>query len=210
MDRPPRRPAYRGIHGSVVAHLGERIVRGDIAPGELLDPLQIEHELGVSRTVVREALRVLTAKGLVDARPKRGTYVLAREHWSLLDVEVLAALVNYEKRGELGPARVDAALDDLLAAPFDRIPHARLLLRARTSTANLSAYDGPTDMNSILEEIYRQRTAELFLTGLRLEDSRRLGRPDPLEDDSERTRNFYPYPDQERLNNPNTPANPEI
>jgi DNA-binding FadR family transcriptional regulator len=93
MDRPPRRPAYRGIHGSVVAHLGERIVRGDIAPGELLDPLQIEHELGVSRTVVREALRVLSAKGLVDARPKRGTYVLAREHWSLLAVVVLRWLM---------------------------------------------------------------------------------------------------------------------
>lgn len=76
--------------------------------------------------------------------------------------------------------------------------------------ANLPAYDGPTDMDSILEEIYRQRISELFLTGLRLEDSRRLGRPDPLEDDTERTRNFYPYPDQERLNNPNTPGNPAI
>lgn len=79
----------RGIHGFVVANLGGRIIRGEIAPGDILDPLKLEHELGVSRTVVREALRVLTAKGMVDARPKRGTYVLPRESWSLLDEDVL-------------------------------------------------------------------------------------------------------------------------
>lgn len=64
-------------------------MRGDLVPGQVLDPLEVEHELGVSRTAVREALRVLTAKGMVDARPKRGTYVLPRAHWSLLDSDIL-------------------------------------------------------------------------------------------------------------------------
>lgn len=73
----------------MVAHLGELIVRGDVAPGDLLDPALLERDLGVSRTVVREALRVLAAKGLVDARPKRGTVVRPREEWSLLDTDVL-------------------------------------------------------------------------------------------------------------------------
>ncbi|PSL08486.1 DNA-binding FadR family transcriptional regulator [Haloactinopolyspora alba] len=89
MTRLPHRSPYRGIHGSVVAHVGQRIIRGDIPPGEPIDPLELEHELGVSRTVVREALRVLSAKGMVDARPKRGTYVRPREDWSLLDGDVL-------------------------------------------------------------------------------------------------------------------------
>lgn len=89
MDRAAHRHTRRGIHGSVVAHLGERIMRGDLVPGQVLDPLEVEHELGVSRTAVREALRVLTAKGMVDARPKRGTYVLPRTHWSLLDSDIL-------------------------------------------------------------------------------------------------------------------------
>ena len=69
--------------------------------------------------------------------------------------------------------------------------------------------DKPTLMN----EIYKNRRIELYLTGMGLEDSRRLGRPTPpdaVDYTSERNRNFYPYPEDERLNNPNTPANPSI
>lgn len=55
----------------------------------------------------------------------------------------------------------------------------------------------------ILTEIYRQRCIELFMSGLKLEDMRRFGRPL-----TERKRNFFPYPFQERDNNPNTPADP--
>jgi hypothetical protein len=75
--------------------------------------------------------------------------------------------------------------------------------------AGLPAYSGATTADALLTEIYRQRSAELFLTGLRLEDSRRLNRPGPGAANAERNRNFYPYPDQERINNPgNTPPDP--
>lgn len=82
--------------------------------------------------------------------------------------------------------------------------------------ANLPAYGGPVTVADLLLEVYRQRSAELFLSGLRLEDSRRFERPapptnvNPVPVSFERTRNFYPYPDQERLINPNTPADPVI
>jgi hypothetical protein len=79
--------------------------------------------------------------------------------------------------------------------------------------ANLPAYSGPTDDESLFEEIYRQRSAELYLTGMRFEDARRLGRPVPSDDpplSAERNRVYYPYPTQERQNNPNTPPNPPI
>lgn len=79
----------RGIHGQAVEILGERIVRGQYPPGSSLHPDLIERELGVSKTVVREALRVLAAKGLVDSRQKRGTFVRAREQWNLLDGDLL-------------------------------------------------------------------------------------------------------------------------
>jgi starch-binding outer membrane protein, SusD/RagB family len=77
-------------------------------------------------------------------------------------------------------------------------------------------YSGPVTANDLLLEIYKQRSAELFLQGLRLEDSRRFNRPappvgvNPVPLTFERNRNFYPYPDQERLTNPNTPQDPAI
>ncbi|ARS34574.1 RagB/SusD family nutrient uptake outer membrane protein [Pontibacter actiniarum] len=76
--------------------------------------------------------------------------------------------------------------------------------------AALPAYSGPVTKEALLVEVYQQRAAELFLTGQRWEDSRRFDRPGPLDEDPERNRNYYPYPDQERLTNPNTPADPAI
>jgi hypothetical protein len=76
--------------------------------------------------------------------------------------------------------------------------------------ASLPAYSGATTTAALLTEIYRQRCAELYMTGMRWEDSRRLGRPGPNDANPERNRNFYPYPMQERTNNPNTPPDPAI
>jgi starch-binding outer membrane protein, SusD/RagB family len=79
--------------------------------------------------------------------------------------------------------------------------------------ADLGVYTGATDEASLIEEIYRQRSAELYLTGMRMEDARRLDRPavpnSPALTD-ERNRNYYPYPIQEQQSNPNTPQNPAI
>lgn len=80
----------QNLCGQVVDDLGRRIVRGEVQPGDTLpqEPSLCE-ELGVSRTVVREAVKVLTAKGLVDSRPKRGTVVRPDRSWNMLDAEVL-------------------------------------------------------------------------------------------------------------------------
>jgi hypothetical protein len=69
--------------------------------------------------------------------------------------------------------------------------------------ASTTAYTGTVDAASLTSEIYRQRCIELCMSGMRLEDSRRLGRPA-----SERKRNFFPYPTREKDNNPNTPLDP--
>jgi DNA-binding FadR family transcriptional regulator len=79
----------RGLHGQVVEQLGRQIVSGGFVEEHVFDTGELERELGVSRTVVREALRVLGAKGLVDARPKVGTYVRRRTEWQLFDADVL-------------------------------------------------------------------------------------------------------------------------
>ncbi|WP_421109163.1 FadR/GntR family transcriptional regulator [Streptomyces sp. NEAU-S77] len=79
----------RGVHGQVVQRLGARIVGGHWAEGDVLDVRALGDELDVSLTVMRESLKVLAGKGLVDARQKRGTYVRPRSAWNLLDADVI-------------------------------------------------------------------------------------------------------------------------
>jgi DNA-binding FadR family transcriptional regulator len=82
--------ARRGLHRDVVDALGFRIVDGEFAPGASLpNELLLSTELAVSRTVVREAIKVLASKGLVESRPKTGTRVLPRDRWDVLDGDVL-------------------------------------------------------------------------------------------------------------------------
>ncbi len=80
--------------------------------------------------------------------------------------------------------------------------------------AGLPAYSGALTAEALLNEIYKNRRAELFLSGMSLEDSRRFNRPEPSGAvgvfTEERNRNFYPYPLRERSNNGNTPADPAI
>jgi DNA-binding FadR family transcriptional regulator len=81
----------RGLHGEVVHTIGVQIVGGELRPGDPLPPEdELIADLAVSRTVVREAVRVLAAKGLVEARPKTGTRVRTREEWNILDPDVLS------------------------------------------------------------------------------------------------------------------------
>lgn len=79
----------RGPHGRAVHAVAQRVVRGEDPPGTVLDPARLERELDVSRTVIREMLRVLAAKGMVTARPRHGTVVAPRTEWRLLDPDLL-------------------------------------------------------------------------------------------------------------------------
>lgn len=81
----------RRLHGALAHKLGTAILSGQYAPGDVLPgEVAFAEELKVSRSAYREAIQVLTAKGLVASRPKAGTRVLERERWNLLDPEVLA------------------------------------------------------------------------------------------------------------------------
>jgi DNA-binding FadR family transcriptional regulator len=81
----------KNVHGNTVDHLGEAILAGRYPAGASLPPEPaLCSELGVSRTVVREAVKSLIAKGLVSTGPKVGTRVLAEEHWNWFDPDVVA------------------------------------------------------------------------------------------------------------------------
>jgi len=80
----------KNVHGNTVDHLGEAIVSGRYAPGGSIPPEPLlGEELGVSRTVVREAVKSLVAKGLLTTGPKVGTKVLSSEHWNWFDPDVV-------------------------------------------------------------------------------------------------------------------------
>jgi DNA-binding FadR family transcriptional regulator len=81
--------ARRGVHGQTVETLARRVLSGEIPEGATLDLVALQSELDVSLTALRESLKVLAAKGMVDARQKRGTFVRSRSDWNLLDADVL-------------------------------------------------------------------------------------------------------------------------
>jgi GntR family galactonate operon transcriptional repressor len=123
----------RGLHGQVVDILGQRIISGELAPGTVVEPDRLVAELQVSRTVVREVVKVLTTKGLLDARPRTGTFVLPRSRWNLLDADV----IKWRNTGRLD-ARLLVELEEVrqIIEPWG----ARLAAQRRTAE-NMVALD---------------------------------------------------------------------
>lgn len=81
----------RTFHAHVIWKLGVAIVGGRYPENEVLPgDAELIAQLGVSRTVLREALKTLSAKGLIEARARVGTRVLPRARWNLFDADVLA------------------------------------------------------------------------------------------------------------------------
>lgn len=81
----------RNLHSRVLWELGVAIVSGDFAEGSILpSDTELLSRFAVSRTVLREALKTLAAKGMIEARARIGTRVLPRERWNLFDADVLA------------------------------------------------------------------------------------------------------------------------
>jgi GntR family transcriptional regulator, galactonate operon transcriptional repressor len=120
---PEAGPGHRlqrpgGLVSAVVRSLIDRVNLGEFRPGDVLpNEGQLGSEFGVSRPVVREALRALAEKGLITVRQGRGTVVNEREDWDLIDPEVLAALVAHDRSPRLFSqlVRIRAAVEAELA-----------------------------------------------------------------------------------------------
>ena len=85
------RVPLRNLHSRVLWQLGVAIVGGDYPQGAILPPdTELLQRFAVSRTVLREALKTLSAKGMIEARARIGTRVLPRARWNLFDADVLA------------------------------------------------------------------------------------------------------------------------
>lgn len=83
--------AQKNLSYVLAEKLAQRILTGDYAPGTILPgELELGEQFGVSRTAVREAVKTLTAKGMVLPRPRIGTRVMPQSNWNFLDQELLS------------------------------------------------------------------------------------------------------------------------
>jgi DNA-binding FadR family transcriptional regulator len=124
------------MHGQVVEWLGRRIVSGELSHGsQLPNEADLAAQLRVSRGGVREAVKALAAKGLVEPRPRLGTRVLPRNEWNLMDREVISW------HGRVGATEF---LDDLL----------ELRLMVEPGAAQLAAERATDEQLAVLESAY--------------------------------------------------------
>ncbi len=90
-----RKLVRKGLHNDVIEEIGKRIVSGEFKPGSPLpSEVALVTILGISRTALREALRVLGAKGLVEAKPKIGTIVQPSSEWNHMDADIFSWRLN--------------------------------------------------------------------------------------------------------------------
>lgn len=78
-----------GLHAGVLDQLGTRIAAGELAEGEVLSIEQLETRFGVSRSVIRETIRVLESMGMLTSRRRVGLTVAARAAWNVFDPRVI-------------------------------------------------------------------------------------------------------------------------
>jgi DNA-binding GntR family transcriptional regulator len=109
------------LHQEVVVRLRQRIVEGHFAPGSKLNERALSEQLHVSRTPLREALKMLAAEGLVELLPNRGAVVAQLGEQDVIDTfEVIAGLEG--QSGELAAQRIaDAELGEIRALHYEML-----------------------------------------------------------------------------------------
>jgi DNA-binding GntR family transcriptional regulator len=110
------RLVHNSLHDEVAAQLRERIFSGELTPGMFLDEIQLAEQMNISRTPLREALKVLTAEGLVRHEPRRGSFVYEVTEQDLDEIFPVIALLEGRCAFEAAQHATDgdlAALEDL-------------------------------------------------------------------------------------------------
>ncbi|MDZ4130052.1 MAG: GntR family transcriptional regulator, partial [Hydrogenophaga sp.] len=107
------RVVLSSLHDEVAAQLRERIFAGLLAPGSFVDELALCNELAISRTPLREALKVLTAEGLLTHQPRRGCFVSEITERDLDQIFPVMALLEGRCAYEAANNATDADLDAL-------------------------------------------------------------------------------------------------
>ena len=105
----------RALYEEVAEQLRQRIFRRELEPGSWIDELKIAEEFGISRTPLREALKVLAAEGLVTMKVRRGAYVTEMSDKDLRDVYHLLSLLESDAAAVVAASATPAQLHELQA-----------------------------------------------------------------------------------------------
>jgi len=189
------------IHQALARRLGIAILSGEHGPGDAFGgEIEASEALGVSRTAYREAMRILTAKGLLESRPKAGTHVTPRRRWNLLDPDVLEWMFSgapderfirdlFELRGVIEPAAAELAAIRHDADDLERMDAGLAGMRQHgLATAEGQAAD--QDFHTALLEATRNEALTSLATSVaaavrwttRFKQQRHLRPRDPLPD----------------------------
>lgn len=114
------RLVHSSLHQEVADRLRERIFDGELAPGAFVDEIALCEDMGISRTPLREALKVLTAEGLVRHEPRRGCFVAEVTEQDLDEIFPVIALLEGRCAHEAALHASDADLQ-ALEALHDRL-----------------------------------------------------------------------------------------
>jgi DNA-binding FadR family transcriptional regulator len=142
------------FHDVVVDALGRRIVSGETAPGSLIGPEQVLcDEFGTSRTVIREAVKILSAKGILESIPRSGTRVMPLSSWHLLDPQVLEWRLDspqhnskarqdlHELRAYFEPSAAELAARRSSPQDHQRMKHALLGMALASNSEEILEHD---------------------------------------------------------------------
>jgi DNA-binding GntR family transcriptional regulator len=129
----PPLPARRALYEDVAERLRTQIFDRELEPGAWIDEQQIAAAYGISRTPLREALKVLAAEGLVTMKPRRGAYVAEMSRDDVAQVYRLLALLESDAAAEVAQRASDAQLAGLQAL------HERLEKQTRQRAAFFAA-----------------------------------------------------------------------
>jgi DNA-binding GntR family transcriptional regulator len=103
----------RALYQDVAELLRQRIFNRELTPGSWIDELRLAEEYGISRTPLREALKVLATEGLVTMKLRRGAYVTEVSERDLTDVYHLLALLESDAAGVVATQATDAQMKEL-------------------------------------------------------------------------------------------------
>jgi DNA-binding FadR family transcriptional regulator len=152
------------LHGSVLGALGSRIVAGQLAVGQVLTLEDVSTEYGVSRSVAREAIRVLESMSLVASRRRVGITILPRDKWNVFDPRVIRWRLDSDDRTQqlLSLSELRRGFEPVAAAlAAERAnPHHCRILAAAVSDMVVHGRSGDLDSYLLADKVFHRTLLE--------------------------------------------------